>query len=178
MDCPDNSDEGLFCKQAPSCAKLGCAYKCSVTWRGPKCYCRKGSQPDPSANTKCIDEDECQVYNCFSRSVVFLLDFITYNVNIFVNQQHIDFIIQIPGKCDQRCKNLEGSYECGCESGYNIRPDNHTCQAYNEPDPYELPSLIYANSINVKRAYLETDESSRDVNVKGRYFSQNTGPAY
>ena len=85
------------------------------------------------------------------------------------------FITKIPGKCDQRCKNLEGSYECGCEAGYNIRPDNHTCQAYNEPDPYELPSLIYANSINVKRAYLETDESSRDVEVKGRYFSQDTG---
>ena len=85
------------------------------------------------------------------------------------------FFIKIPGKCDQRCKNLEGSYECGCEPGYNIRPDNHTCQAYNEPDPYELPSLIYANSINVKRAYLETEEFSRNVNVKGRHFSQNTG---
>ena len=84
------------------------------------------------------------------------------------------FFIKIPGKCDQRCKNLEGSYECGCEPGYNIRPDNHTCQAYNEPDPYELPSLIYANSINVKRAYLETDESSRDVKMKGRYFSPDS----
>ena len=61
VDCPDNSDEGPFCKQAPSCAKLGCEYKCSVTWRGPKCYCKPGSQPDPSVKTKCIDEDECQV---------------------------------------------------------------------------------------------------------------------
>ena len=85
------------------------------------------------------------------------------------------FTTQIPGKCDQRCINSKGSYECGCEPGYNIRPDNHTCQAYNEPDPYELPSLIYANSINVKRAYLETDESSGDVKVQGRHFSQNTG---
>ena len=79
------------------------------------------------------------------------------------------FFIKIPGKCDQRCKNLEGSYDCGCEPGYNIRPDNHTCQAYNEPDPYELPSLIYANLMNVKRAYLETNDSSRNVHVKGKH---------
>ena len=67
VDCPDNSDEGPFCKQAPSCIKLGCEHACSVTWRGPRCYCESGSQPDPSNKMQCIDQDECLVSEKISR---------------------------------------------------------------------------------------------------------------
>ncbi len=61
IDCQDNSDEGPQCKQLPSCLKMGCAEKCAITWKGPKCYCGKGFEPDSSDETKCVDQDECQV---------------------------------------------------------------------------------------------------------------------
>ncbi len=58
VDCPDNSDEGHFCKLASSCRKAGCEHGCAITWRGPKCFCPKGREPD---GTACVDQDECLV---------------------------------------------------------------------------------------------------------------------
>ena len=85
-------------------------------------------------------------------------------------QHFINFLKQqLPGKCDQQCTNLNGSYECGCEDGYNLKPDGHSCKAYNRPKN-EPPSLLFANSLNVKQVDLDTVDPSQDVNVKGTFF--------
>ena len=83
------------------------------------------------------------------------------------------FLIQLPGKCDQNCQNLKGSYRCGCEPGYNLKPDNHTCKAYNEPIGNEPPSLLFADSINIKQVYLDTDNPSQEVKISGKLAISN-----
>ena len=61
VDCPDNSDEGHQCKQAPSCQKMKCSHSCSISWKGPKCFCPDGLIPAPDDPTECIDLNECEV---------------------------------------------------------------------------------------------------------------------
>ena len=61
VDCPDNSDEGHQCKQAPSCQKMKCSNMCSISWKGPKCYCPNGLIPAPDDPTACVDLNECEV---------------------------------------------------------------------------------------------------------------------
>ena len=31
------------------------------------------------------------------------------------------------GGCAQTCNNIDGSYECSCQDGYELDSDNHTC---------------------------------------------------
>ena len=31
------------------------------------------------------------------------------------------------GGCAQTCTNLVGSYQCGCNNGYDLDVDQHTC---------------------------------------------------
>uniref|UniRef100_A0A0K2T8A8 EGF-like domain-containing protein n=1 Tax=Lepeophtheirus salmonis TaxID=72036 RepID=A0A0K2T8A8_LEPSM len=59
IDCPDNSDEGPQCK-LKSCIKLKCSYRCAISWRGPKCYCRDGEEIDGHDVSQCVDHDECR----------------------------------------------------------------------------------------------------------------------
>ena len=61
FDCPDNSDEGHQCKQAPSCQKMKCSNSCSISWKGPKCFCPSGLIPAPDDPTACVDLNECEV---------------------------------------------------------------------------------------------------------------------
>ena len=75
--------------------------------------------------------------------------------------------LKLPGKCDQRCVNLKGSYQCSCESGYNLISDNHSCKAYNLPNSDDPPSLLFANANNVKLVDLDTEDPSQYVEIKG-----------
>ena len=34
-------------------------------------------------------------------------------------------------KCDQICIELNGSYECSCNAGYQLQSDNATCSGTN-----------------------------------------------
>lgn len=61
LDCPDKSDEGPQCKLKQSCRKSDCSHGCAITWKGPRCYCPPGSQPNPKSPHKCLDVDECQI---------------------------------------------------------------------------------------------------------------------
>ena len=76
-------------------------------------------------------------------------------------------LLQLPGKCDQHCTNLKGSYQCSCEPGYRLRQDNHSCKAYNLPNTDEPPSLMFANPLNVKQIELDTDDPSHNIKLKG-----------
>lgn len=70
--------------------------------------------------------------------------------------------------CDQHCTNLKGSYQCSCDPGYNLKHDNHTCKALNAPNILEPPSLLFASSKEVKLAYLDTDDSAKNIKIKGK----------
>ena len=35
--------------------------------------------------------------------------------------------LESKGSCTQRCRNLDGSYECYCQIGYELGPDGYTC---------------------------------------------------
>ena len=50
--------------------------------------------------------------------------------------------------CDQVCENLNGSYTCSCQEGYNLH-DQRSCQAINVPLS-EPPTLLFANSIDIQ----------------------------
>ena len=71
--------------------------------------------------------------------------------------------------CDQQCTNLKGSYQCSCDPGYNLKQDNHSCKAINLPKD-ERPSLLFANSIDVKLAVLDADDATKATNIKGKYL--------
>ena len=54
--------------------------------------------------------------------------------------------------CDQNCTNLDGSYFCDCAAGYELFDGRH-CRAVNVPRG-EPPSLIFANSVDIKVSLL------------------------
>ena len=31
------------------------------------------------------------------------------------------------GECEQRCDNIDGSYQCSCWNGFELTSDNNTC---------------------------------------------------
>lgn len=39
---------------------------------------------------------------------------------------------QDPDACSQLCVNLEGSYKCQCEEGFQLEPHNKACKAVGE----------------------------------------------
>ena len=49
-----------------------------------------------------------------------LLDVMSFIVDI--NECQID-----NGGCSQRCNNTVGSYNCSCQSGYELTDDDHNC---------------------------------------------------
>ena len=74
---------------------------------------------------------------------------------------------KLPGMCDQHCTNLKGSYQCSCDTGYNLKQDNHTCKASNAPDINEPPSLLFSSSVDVKLAFLDADDPPKNAKIKG-----------
>ena len=60
VDCDDNSDEGPFCALRESaCHKMGCSGPCTVTHKGPTCYCNEGEVMD--GRGECRESRKCKV---------------------------------------------------------------------------------------------------------------------
>lgn len=55
--------------------------------------------------------------------------------------------------CDQVCENLNGSYSCSCQEGYNLH-DQRSCQATNVP-LNEPATLLFANSIDIQHIQMD-----------------------
>ena len=51
----------------------------------------------------------------------------TNMLNIILNTKDID---ECNGdhECDHNCTNLEGSYICSCDPGFELQEDNRTCE--------------------------------------------------
>ena len=39
----------------------------------------------------------------------------------------VDECLTDNGGCTQTCNNIDGSYQCSCQDGYQLYSDNHTC---------------------------------------------------
>ncbi|XP_067123645.1 low-density lipoprotein receptor-related protein 1 isoform X3 [Centruroides vittatus] len=54
-NCPDYSDEGLFCQNVNACASANCDNGCRPSPQGPLCFCSDRNKTD------CIDTNECHI---------------------------------------------------------------------------------------------------------------------
>ena len=59
---------------------------------------------------------------------------VTRNHNVIVCYIDINGCLAGNGGCEQNCTNLEGissttglGYQCGCDDGYQLSPNNHDC---------------------------------------------------
>ena len=34
-------------------------------------------------------------------------------------------------QCDHNCTNMDRSFKCSCDPGYELQPDNRTCEGFN-----------------------------------------------
>lgn len=48
--------------------------------------------------------------------------------------------------CSHTCTNTIGSFVCGCNKGYDLRPDGFTCKARGNP-----PTLLFANRVDIRQ---------------------------
>ena len=55
--------------------------------------------------------EHCKTYRCFS-------------LYLDVNECNGDH------ECDHNCTNIEGTFECSCDPGYELQPDNSTCEGF------------------------------------------------
>jgi len=44
------------------------------------------------------------------------------------------------------CINQPGSYQCSCDSGYNLNSDGHNCSLIQCPDPPDIDGLVFTCS--------------------------------
>ncbi|KAF5269791.1 hypothetical protein FQA39_LY08572 [Lamprigera yunnana] len=51
--------------------------------------------------------------------------------------------------CSHTCNNTQGSFICGCMTGYILRPDLRTCKALGAP-----PTLLFANRMDIRQVSL------------------------
>jgi len=75
-------------------------------------------------------------------------------VRIIIHNYYVDIdeCLVNNGGCESTCTNLEGvnnttglGYQCGCDYGYQIAPDNHNCNGMygqvHEPTYYDILNL-------------------------------------
>lgn len=48
--------------------------------------------------------------------------------------------------CSQTCSNTVGSYQCGCMTGYVLRPDGRSCKPTGDP-----PVLLFSNRVGIRQ---------------------------
>ncbi|KAL4617442.1 epidermal growth factor-like protein 7 [Arapaima gigas] len=74
--------------------------------------------------------------------------------------------------CSQQCLNTEGSYRCGCEEGYQLAEDGHSCETIPSPTspctpprPHKVMPSIYDSGKKVG----PSDDMTEEVqNLKNR----------
>ncbi|CAB4006985.1 signal peptide, CUB and EGF-like domain-containing 1 [Paramuricea clavata] len=55
------------------------------------------------------------------------------------------------GGCEQTCRNVPGSCQCGCHSGYRLSNDMKTCQDIDECT--DFPTICGHNCTNTPGGY-------------------------
>ena len=77
---------------------------------------------------------------------------ILYNFNIYLFQiSDINECTLNTDGCSQGCTNTQGSYYCGCNSGYTLATNGRTCQGVYKVT-YKLPNIIYMYIVMKKKS--------------------------
>ena len=51
----------------------------------------------------------------------------TIHINVIIFFSDIDECADLTNTCEHTCTNTEGSYTCGCESGYVLHDNGKSC---------------------------------------------------
>ena len=79
---------------------------------------------------KHIMKTQHTVLVCCSYYMSLLCSYIYYKHAIIAvkNIPDIDECVESNGGCQHICKNIVGSYQCLCDSGYALGPNEHSCE--------------------------------------------------
>ena len=69
--------------------------------------------------------------------MLLVVNYYYYFVDFVVFISDNDECLDNNGGCSHICVNREGSYHCACPSGYDLHPDNHSCEG-----EYDLLCII------------------------------------
>ncbi|XP_071334263.1 CD248 molecule, endosialin a [Trachinotus anak] len=127
------------CLDVDECLQSPCEHLCVNALGSFECRCREGYQLDHEG--ECEDIDECLTDPCEHACENTPGSYICHCHLGFspvpedpTRCQDIDEC-QIPGTCEQMCVNYEGGgFECYCEEGYELMPDQYSCQKRREGD--------------------------------------------
>lgn len=56
------------------------------------------------------------------------------------------------GICDQKCKNIPGSYKCICDDGYSLENDGKSCKAH-----YGQAVLYFSSKTEIRSLSLKSE---------------------
>ena len=98
----------------------GCASVCENSEGSFRCECEAGF--DVQEDGSCMGNVHCDVIANRMLTYVSFIRFF-YEMNVDVDECAIDDA----AVCDQICRNIDGSFECACNSGYVLNEDGLTC---------------------------------------------------
>ncbi|XP_023279664.1 endosialin-like [Seriola lalandi dorsalis] len=127
------------CLDVDECLQSPCEQLCVNALGSFECQCREGYHLDSEG--ACEDIDECLAEPCEHDCENALGSYICHCDLGFSpvpedpsRCQDTDEC-QIPGTCEQMCVNYEGGgFQCYCEEGYELMPDQHSCRKRMEGD--------------------------------------------
>lgn len=90
--------------------------------------------------------------NTYLNNIIPLLDcFEDSNLSYFNSCRDIDeCMYEQDPVCSQTCSNTVGSFQCGCMTGYVLRPDERSCK----PSGIS-PSLLFSNRVGIRQVLQE-----------------------
>jgi hypothetical protein len=91
-----------------------CSHGCAIVHGRQQCYCPLGFELSQSG-TQCFGMAS-------AKSIITRLNYST------VNFERADVNECSRNPCHQLCVNTRGSFECDCMSGFELQPDEKTCQ--------------------------------------------------
>ena len=92
----------------------GCSYECAVINGAEQCYCPAGFELS-IGGTQCIGTyTKCIVYMVEEHHMTYIL--------VYVDRDECAI-----SPCEQLCSNTEGSFQCGCMTGYELLGNQRNC---------------------------------------------------
>ncbi|XP_053395504.1 uncharacterized protein LOC123523715 isoform X3 [Mercenaria mercenaria] len=133
------------CEDLDECAGKSkfCDQECDNTVGGYRCSCRDGFRLDTTNRQSCIpkkncnetEEDECLIKKaeCIiinGKSKCSCLTGYTFNDDGLCEDEKE--CSEIPTPCNHKCLETDGGFNCACEPGFYLLPDEITCQECDE----------------------------------------------